>query len=106
MDHSSRRLPFALKGLDVIIYTVFRQLGLEVNFRPVLEDAASDDEWMEECDSDDVHSDASSDVSSEGETEKRRGPAAMVGTGMHEIQITERGGDESEAIQEVSAMCR
>ena len=31
------RLPWALKGIDVVIFTVFQRLGLEVEVRPVSE---------------------------------------------------------------------
>jgi hypothetical protein len=36
------RLPFALKGVDVVIYTVFRSLGLKIEIRPVLEDKSDE----------------------------------------------------------------
>ena len=66
------RLPFALKGVDVVIYTVFRSLGLEVKIRPVLEDIRDDEE--------------------EG---------YLVGTGLHCIKLTERGGYDDESPAEV-----
>lgn len=68
------RLPFALKGVDVVIYTVFRSLGLKVNVRPVLEGIRSDEE--------------------EG---------YLVGTGLHRTQFTESGGYGEETPAEVNS---
>jgi len=66
------QLPFALKGVDVVIYTVFRSLGLKVEVRPVLEDIESDEE--------------------EG---------YLVGTGLHGIQLSGSGGYGDERPAEV-----
>jgi hypothetical protein len=74
-SHNVVRLPFALKGVDVVIYTVFRSLGLQVRIRPVLE-----------------------------EDRRRKGydeVGNLVGTGLHGIQLTERGGYEGERPTEV-----
>lgn len=35
-----KTLPFALKGLDAIVYATFKHLGTQVNVLPVLEDGA------------------------------------------------------------------
>ena len=59
------RLPFALKGVDVVIYTVFRSLGLEIEIRPVLENTE--------------------DKSGDGDD--------LVGTELHDIQLSEDGED-------------
>jgi hypothetical protein len=64
------RLPFALKGVDVVIYTVFRSLGLEVEIRPVLGDPPRD-------------YDAKDD---EGDD--------LVGTKLHDMQLSEDGDEE------------
>ena len=64
------RLPFALKGVDVVIYTVFRSLGLEVEIRPVLDESRY--EYDEEGDQGDV----------------------LVGTELHDIQILEDADDD------------
>jgi hypothetical protein len=73
------RLPFALKGVDVVIYTVFRSLGLKVKIRPVLEDI-------------DRHLQDSSDEEEEG---------CLVGTGLHRMKLSERGGCGEESPAEV-----
>jgi hypothetical protein len=67
------RLPFALKGADVVIYTVFRSLGLEIEIRPVLKDPP-----REESDE-------------EGDN--------LVGTKLHDIQISEDGDDYKTTIE-------
>ena len=59
------RLPFALKGVDVVIYTVFRSLGLEIEIRPVLDHPPRD---VEDDEGDD-----------------------LVGTKLHDIQLSEDG---------------
>jgi hypothetical protein len=59
------RLPFALKGVDVVIYTVFRSLGLEIEIRPVLDELPRDVDDSED----------------EGDD--------LVGTKLHDIQLSE-----------------
>lgn len=44
---ANRRLPHALKGIDVVLYSVFRSLGLKVHVRPVLEEEFSEEENCE-----------------------------------------------------------
>jgi hypothetical protein len=77
-DHNIVRLPFALKGVDVVIYTVFRSLGLKIEIRPVLEEI--EDEYYQ----DQRHY----------ESDEEGGD--LVGTGLHGIQLSERGGDDGE----------
>ena len=74
------RLPFALKGVDVVIYTVFRSLGLEIEIRPVLENTE--------------------DKSDEGDD--------LVGTELHDIQLSENGEDSrlTEVRPDLSASSR
>jgi hypothetical protein len=69
-------LPFALKGVDVVIYTVFRSLGLKVKIRPVLEDIEDDGE--------------------EGYLE-----GDLVGTALHGMKLSSRGGYGDESTAEV-----
>ena len=69
------RLPFALKGVDVVIYTVFRSLGLKVKIRPILI-------------LDNIDSDEEEDY-------------YLVGTGLHRMQLSERGGYGDERLSEV-----
>lgn len=65
-DDCAAALPFALKGVDVIVYTVFRSLGLVVSVRPVLElGGDGDDEEGEEEESGD-----------------------LIATGLHGLQIS------------------
>ena len=66
------RLPFALKGVDVVLYTVFRSLGLKVKIRPVLV--------------------------LEGDEEEE---VTLVGTGLHCVKLSERGGYGEERQAEV-----
>ena len=44
---ANRRLPHALKGIDVVLYSVFRSLGMKVHVRPVLEEEFSEEENVE-----------------------------------------------------------
>ena len=60
---ANRRLPHALKGIDVVLYSVFRSLGLKVHVRAVLEE-----EFSEEENSDLRWSDRSNEYVSQKET--------------------------------------
>ena len=42
------RLPFALRGVDVAIYTVFRALGLSIDVRPILVDERFSYDFLDE----------------------------------------------------------
>jgi hypothetical protein len=77
------RLPFALKGVDVIIYAVFRSLGLKVKIRPVLEDIEEDYGYHRRR--------------GESDEEERY----LVGTGLHCMKLSERGGYDNESPAEV-----
>jgi len=92
MGNYSRRLPFALKGLDVVIFTVFQRFRLNVSFRPVLDQVRKEDErWMEDYHRDDE---------SEGGHGKARGH--IVGTKLHKIRMTQDDdGDDPNGMQEV-----
>ncbi|KAN0098922.1 hypothetical protein V8E51_014585 [Hyaloscypha variabilis] len=53
--NAAQRFPYALKGVDLVIYNVFISLGLEVNIRPLLdvsEELDSMDEMNYEIDAD------------------------------------------------------
>jgi hypothetical protein len=84
-DRYTVRLPFALKGVDVVVYTVFRALGLHVNIQPVLERIEDGDSGRDPDEEDDEDSWRDSDQKSEGE---------LVGTGLHGMLITEEGGSD------------
>ena len=80
-DYQSRKLPFALKGADALIWSVFRSLGLGVNIRPVMEDI------------DDGH----------GHSDEDRG--RLVGLGLHRVKISDVGGyDDSLPTTSVSTV--
>jgi hypothetical protein len=66
---ADRRLPHALKGIDVVLYSVFRSLGLKVHVRPVLEE-----EFSEEENSDLRWSDRSDEYVSQKQTITRAAP--------------------------------
>lgn len=65
-DRFARRLPFALKGVDVMVYTIFRSLGLDATVRPVLEHLRN------------------------GYRNKKSGD--LIATGLHSVKLTEEGG--------------
>lgn len=84
-DDHSECLPFALKGVDAIFYSVFHHLGLKVNIQAVLEDPEAEREYGSRYDSDD---------SREG--------AELVATVLHGIQLTEDGGcDDDEDVADL-----
>lgn len=84
-DDHSERLPFALKGVDAIFYSVFHHLGLKVNIQAFMEDLEAERECGSRYDSDD---------SREG--------AELVAAGLHGIQLTEDGGcDDDEDVADV-----
>lgn len=86
-DDHSKRLPFALKGVDAIFYSVFHHLGLRVNMRAVMDLEDYDNEYGDQrnYDSDD----------------SRKG-AELVATGLHGLQLTEDGGcDGSDGVVDV-----
>jgi hypothetical protein len=43
---ANQRLPHALKGIDVVLFTIFRTLGLTVHVRPILDKEFSEDEFL------------------------------------------------------------
>ncbi|TVY33603.1 hypothetical protein LSUB1_G007087 [Lachnellula subtilissima] len=83
---TEKLMPFALKGIDVAIFSVFLKLGLKVSVRPVLQDKNnSDDEYSDE---DIYDSDESQHVLSKHERTQN------VGDAFHPIKFLE-GGDMS-----------
>jgi hypothetical protein len=75
-------MPFALKGIDVAVFSVFRSLGLKVSVRPILD--TSNLEWMDGTASSEEESQESSDIS-------------KIGNAFHELQLRDVGGyDNSE----------
>ncbi|KAI9754237.1 MAG: hypothetical protein M1815_005735 [Lichina confinis] len=69
--HLSGDLPYALKGVDVIVFAVFRALGLDVRVRPVMENVEGQE------DSEDENLYLQRDI---------------VGAGLHALQFSYRGG--------------
>lgn len=45
-DNHRNSLPYALKGVDAMFYSIFHHMGLEVQVRPVMKDLP-DDEYLE-----------------------------------------------------------
>jgi hypothetical protein len=43
---ANQRLPHALKGIDVVLFTIFRTLGLTVHVRPILDKEFSEDDFL------------------------------------------------------------
>jgi len=41
---ANKRLPHALKGIDVVIFTIFKSLGLKTEVRPVLDEEFNEEE--------------------------------------------------------------
>ena len=84
-DSDIQRLPFCLKGVDAIFYSVFHHLGLTVGMRAVMEEL-EDDEDMDQYDNSD---------------DEQTG-AELVSTGLHGIQLDDHGGDDgSSSVAEV-----
>ena len=74
------RLPYALKGVDAIFYSIFYHMDLDVEVKPVLDFDASR-RW----------DDASAD---EG--------GNLIGTGFHKIELADVGGfDEEDSTEEM-----
>jgi len=90
-------MPFALKGIDVVIFSVFRKLGHAISVLPVMEDFEYDEE---EYDSDDLelmnedNPDYDSDTARRiYERDSQRDAPQMVGTAFHPVKF---GGDQYE----------
>jgi len=45
-ETTNQRLPHALKGIDVVLFTIFRTLGLTVHVRPILDKEFSEDDFL------------------------------------------------------------
>jgi hypothetical protein len=69
-------MPFALKGIDVAVFSVFRSLGLNVSVRPILD--TSNLEWMDGTAS----------------SEEESGGISKIGNAFHELQLGDVGGYE------------
>jgi hypothetical protein len=82
----NKLMPFALKGIDVAVFSVFRSLGLKVGVRPILN--TSNLEWMDGTAS---SSEESSDIS-------------KIGDAFHELQLGSVGGydDCEDEVRQVS----
>jgi len=65
-------MPFALKGIDVAVFSVFRSLGVEVSVRPILDPRNLESESSEE----------------EGSN------ISQIGNAFHELQLGDVGGYE------------
>lgn len=81
----AERLPYALKGVDAIFYSVFNHLGLKVKIRAVIDNPNND--RYRSYNSDDCRNDAE-----------------LVSTRLHGMKLTEDGGDEDGA--DTADVCR
>lgn len=90
-DRLKKQLPHALKGADAIFYTVCRQVGLDVNVKPILDEA-----------NDDFYEDEPEDEDDEDEEEWKRYrrechqellESDIVGTEFHGFELDDNGGE-------------
>jgi hypothetical protein len=92
-------MPFALKGIDVVLFSVFRSLGFNVTVRPILDSDAlryceetlcyiDFEEYKRE------HKRADEDEFTRKWYE-RRGDITRVGDGFHGLKLSNDGTDES-----------
>ncbi|TVY40821.1 hypothetical protein LOCC1_G004633 [Lachnellula occidentalis] len=88
---SEKLMPFALKGIDVAIFTAFRNLGLQLSVLPVLQDASSDDE--------DIYDSATYD--SDDSQPPERKPTQMIGDSFHPIKLLHGGEMSRIPVQDV-----
>lgn len=91
--HTSRAhalLPWALKGVDVAIYSVFRSLGLEVSVRPILISNALDEMVLE------YNIYENNDKDSQG---------VRVGDALHKLALDSHGGYD-ECPSDIEQVCR
>jgi hypothetical protein len=97
---ANRRLPHALKGIDVVLYSVFRSLGLNVHVRPVLEVEFSEEENAEkEWSKPDEYEKQSHTITRAApdfrkmvmRAEESAGDVENYEVSFHQIPLTERG---------------
>ncbi|KAL8852145.1 MAG: hypothetical protein Q9221_002968 [Calogaya cf. arnoldii] len=86
-DRVAETLPYALKGVDAVVFSIFKRLNLSVSMRAVMEmeDIIGEDEYArheEEEEEDDDMKDAK-----------------LVATGLHGIQILDEGGEDVDAVE-------
>ena len=85
-----KRIPFALKGVDAIFYSMFHHLGLKVNMQAVI-------------DQDDLRNDENA-YRAYFETDDGEKDAELVTTGLYGIQLSHDGG--SDGAEDVINVCR
>jgi hypothetical protein len=83
-------MPYALKGIDVVIFSVFQRLGLQISVLPVMEDGDDDDDYDEDLP--EMNSDGEFENNSDDDSWDGRG-GQMVGTAFHPVEF---GGEEYE----------
>lgn len=80
-ESHSDRLPYALKGVDAIFYSIFYHMDLDVEVKPVLDFDASQERW------DDTIADEDGD---------------LIGTAFHKIELADVGGyDQEDSTEEM-----
>jgi len=119
-EGTEKLMPFALKGIDMVVFSVFRSLGLHVRVSPILapdyeEESpydSSSDEMHEAYLKAVIHEDSrdktrsEKDLDSEGYNSKlgQKGKVTRVGDAFQDLKVSSAGGhDYAEAeLQEVS----
>ncbi|KAL8636521.1 MAG: hypothetical protein Q9226_009245 [Calogaya cf. arnoldii] len=89
-DRVVETLPYALKGVDAVVFSIFKGLNLSVSMRAVIEKEnmidGDDYDWREE--SDDMKD------------------AKLVATALHGIQISDEGGEDVGTVEAVEQSWR
>ena len=89
---NSHRLPYGLKGMDAIFYSIFFHVGLDVKVRPVMNDVP-DDEFIEHLSDKEDH-----------DALKFYQNANACGTEFHRITFS-NAGDGPEDYEPVTEVC-
>lgn len=93
---TEKLMPFALKGIDVVIFSVFLKLGLKVRVLPVLQDDSVEEYSDEEMTYDSDDSDVNPHASQRTAPERKR--AQLMGLAFHPIEFLE-GGEMSPCVR-------
>lgn len=116
-------MPFALKGIDAVFFSVFRSLGLKVNARPMLNfehfgwfDKIRLSKSFSDYEKNNKYPDQGGDSQKKwgkrqkfgSDWHKKRREITRVGDAFHELRLGDVGGhdDDSEMIAEVSEILK
>lgn len=115
-DSTGNLMPYALKGIDVALFSVFKSLGLEVKVRPVLDpedfdeyEGAPYEEYERSFYQEDWRTgkrtyndeEAWKNRLTEGEFMKQRGVITRAGEDFHSIKLSGVGGYDGAGWQEI-----